>query len=189
MKRISKYIMVCALIGGLLIYPAFAEGPFPDVGEEVPYAEAVEYLKEVGIMQGDEKGNFNPDKAVTRAEMAVLVCRMLDQTENLPISTTFVDVPTTHWANMYISKAAEFGIVNGYGNKHFGPSDPVTYEQAVTMIIRTVGGEPEAQAAGGYPNGYLSVAKEYNLLAGVSVRQGEPMVRSNIAILIYNCVN
>lgn len=179
----------CFLVFSLLVYPVLAASSFPDVAENAPYAEAVEYLKDVGIIQGDDKGNFNPGKVVTRAEMATFVCRMLDQTENLPVSTGFNDVPITHWANPYISKAAEFGIVEGYGNGRFGPSDPVTYEQAVTMIIRAVGGEPEALVAGGYPEGYLAVAREYNLLAGVSAKQGEPMIRANIAILINNCVN
>lgn len=189
MKFKFWHTLSCFLALSFLVYPVLATSSFPDVAENAPYAEAVEYLKDIGIIQGDDKGNFNPEKVVTRAEMAVFVCRMLDQTENLPVSTAFNDVPITHWANTYISKAAEFGIVAGYGNGYFGPSDPVTYEQAVTMIIRAVGGEPEALAAGGYPDGYLAVAREYGLIAGVSARQGQPMIRANIAILINNCVN
>lgn len=69
---------------------------FPDVADDAPYAEAAEYLNDVGIMQGDEKGNFNPDKTVTRAEMAALICRMLGETENLAKANTFTDVPVSH---------------------------------------------------------------------------------------------
>lgn len=168
--------------------PAFA-APFPDVGENAPYAEAAEAMKELGIMVGDEKGNFNPNKTVTRAEMAAIVCRMLGETDNLITSETFLDVPPTHWSNAYISRAAELEIINGYGNGNFGPSDPVTYEQAIAMVVRAVGGEPEAQSAGGYPTGYLSVMQEYGLLEGIALKKGQPMVRADIAILINNCVN
>lgn len=187
MVRRIRCMLLALLIGGLLICPVFAASTFPDVDENAPYAEAVEYFK-VGIMKGDEKGNFNPSKTVTRAEMATIVCRMLRETENLSTSSVFSDVPIDHWANRYIGKAAEFGIVNGYGNGLFGPSDNVTYEQAVKMIIHAVGGESEAQDEGGYPNGYLAIAEYNGLLNGVDLNIGDFMPRSDIAIVIYNCI-
>lgn len=187
MKRILKCILVCALMGGVLAYPAFAAGPFPDVDETAAYAEAVETMKELGIMVGDEKGNFNPNKTVTRAEMAAIVCRMLSKTENLPLSATFTDVPTSHWANTYVSKAAELKIVNGYGNGRFGPSDPVTYEQAVTMLIRAIGMEQQAAQRGGYPNGYITVAKNIGMLTNIFAENGHYMHRLEIATMAFNC--
>ena len=48
MKRIIGWILVCALLGGLLVCPALA-APFPDVNEDAPYVEAVEYLKNAGV--------------------------------------------------------------------------------------------------------------------------------------------
>lgn len=187
MKRILECILVCALMGGLLAYPAFAAGPFPDVDETAAYAEAVETMKELGIMVGDERGNFNPNKTVTRAEMAAIVCRMLGKTENLPVSATFTDVPTSHWANTYVSKAAELKIVNGYGNGRFGPSDPVTYEQVVTMLIRAIGMEQQAAQLGGYPNGYITAAKNVGMLTNISAENGRYMHRSEIATMAFNC--
>lgn len=180
--------MAFVLLAFMLAVPARADSSFPDVDGDAPYAEAVEYLNDIGIMQGDEKGNFNPDKAVTRAEMAAIVCRMLGITEDLPMSSAFSDVPASHWANQYVGIAAELGIVGGYGNGKFGPSDLVTYEQAVTMVIRAVGGEPEAVDVGGYPDGYISVADENGLLNGVSARKGDPMSRADVAVILYNCL-
>lgn len=171
----------------LLTCPALAMS-FPDVDDYLDYAAAVDYVSDLGIMVGDNLGNFNPYKTVTRAEMATIICRMLDETENLPNSTAFTDVPVGHWANAYVSKAAELGIVNGYGNGKFGPSDNVTYEQAVTMVIRTVGGEQKAQNMGGYPDGYLNLANEKGFLTDVFAEKGEPLSRADIAIMIYNCI-
>ena len=186
MKRILKYILVCALIGGVLICPAFAEGHFPDVDDYLEYAEAVEYVSELGIMVGDDQGNFNPYKTVTRAEMATIICRMLDETENLPNSTAFTDVPIGHWANTYVGKATELGIVNGYGGGKFGPSDFVTYEQAVTMIVRAIGYGKDAEDRGGYPDGFLNLAENLGLLEGISAQKNEALSRADIAILLYN---
>lgn len=111
---------------------------------------------------------------------------MLDETEGLTTSSDFSDVPTTHWANAYIGRAAKLGIISGYGNGIFGPSDNVTYEQAVTMIVRAAGFAPEAQNTGGYPDGFLQVAVENRWLDGVAAKKGEFLSRADIAIIIYN---
>lgn len=187
MKRILGCILVCVLMGGLLAYPAFAAGPFPDVDETAVYAEAAEAMKELGIMVGDEKGNFNPNKTVTRAEMAAIVCRMLGETVDLTTADTFVDVPISHWANGYIAKATSSGIIGGYGDGRFGSSDAVTYEQAITMLVRFLDYEYEAKSAGGYPDGYIMIAQDLGLLKGINVKNGVALDRGNVAIIIYNC--
>ena len=186
MKLKIRHLLAGVLVGAVLICPATAASPFPDVDEYAPYAEAAEYVKEQGIMVGDDHGNFNPSQTVTRAEVATIVCRMLGQTENLSVSNTFTDVPVSHWANKYIAKAEELEIVGGYGNGKFGPSDMVTYEQAVTMVVRALGGAELAADAGGYPDGFMSVAQTYGFLIDVQAEVGEPLSRADIAIIIFN---
>lgn len=185
MKLKLRHILVCILTLSLLLCPTLAASTFPDVDANADYAEAVQYLNAIGIMKGDNKGNFNPDSTVTRAEMATIICRMLGETENLTTSDRFTDVPTNHWANTYITKAAELGIVNGYGNGKFGPNDTVTYEQAVTMVIRAMELEDIALEYGGYPNGYVETANEYGFTWDLSVKIGDQMPRSQIALLLY----
>ena len=51
-----------------------------------------------------------------------------------------------HWARKYIVSITEFGIVNGYGDRMFGPNDRLTRAQFVTMLHRL---EANNQAAGG----------------------------------------
>lgn len=189
MKLRLQKLLCALLVGSMLVYPAKATVTFPDVDEDADYAEAAEYLNEIGIMQGDDNGYFNPNKAVTRAEIAVVICRMLGETENLPVSSEFSDVPRNHWANPYISKVAELGIVSGYGNGKFGPSDTVTYEQAITMIVRTVYGNDEGEAAGGYPDGFLSVASKNGFLNSISTEKGELLSRADVATILYNYYN
>lgn len=170
----------------ILTCPALAVSSFPDVDENSDYAEAVEYLKERSIMVGDSNGNFNPNQIVTRAEMATIICRILDEIGDLSVSDCFTDVPVTHWANKYVAKAAELGIVSGYGNGKFGPSDTVTFEQAVTMIVRAMDMGELATAAGGYPKGFLLVASEQRMTKGVDFQIGDPLDRASVAKIIYN---
>lgn len=189
MRRFFASLMSVLLIGVFMICPAFAASSFPDVDENAAYAEAVEYLNEIGIMQGDNNGNFNPDKNVTRAEMAVVICRMLGEDTSATDGTVFSDVPANHWANGFIIKAAELGIVSGYGNGKFGPSDTLTYEQAVTMLVRAVGMDATVEQMGGYPHGFLAIATEKNLLTGIDAQMGMGFSRANVAKLLYNYFN
>lgn len=188
MKNKLRVIFVSTLVLSLLTCPAFAASSFPDVDEDAEYAEAVAYVSEIGIMVGDEQGNFNPNKTVTRAEMATIICRLLNDAENLKTSADFSDVPTTHWANKYISKAAELGIVNGDGTGNFGPSDTITYEDTLTMIVRAMGLVEIAEKNGGYPDGYLFVADDYGYNRQVLAQKNELLKRWQIAIILYNCI-
>ena len=130
MKKKLQNLLIASLTVALLTVNAFA---FSDVGKDAWYSDAVEYMNSAGIMVGDDKGNFNPDKPVTRAEMAVIICRTLEATKSeadyLPIylvADNFPDVPATHWANGYINKASFLEIIQGYKDGRFGPSDNVT---------------------------------------------------------------
>ena len=186
MKRILGCILVCALMGGLLAYPAFAAGPFPDVDEAAAYAEAVGVLQNMGIMQGEPDGNFHPSNKVTRAQMAAIICRVLGEEHDLTFNgTQFLDVPETHWANSYVARVASLGIVNGYGDGSFGPEDTVTYAQALTMIVRTMGLEENAVMAGGYPDGYIKVAVENGLAGEFSADQNELLTRWQVAEIVF----
>jgi hypothetical protein len=190
MIRKLQCILLTLAIGSLIVSPAFAESSFPDVDEHEEYAEAVEYLNDIGIMQGDTNGNFNPNSTVTRAQMAAIICRMLDETENLTTDDSrFTDVPTSHWANGYIVKAASLGIISGYQDGSFKPNDPVTYEQAVKMVVSAAGFSAEAAENGGYPDGFLAVADNNGFLTSISSEKGTPFTRSNVAILLYNYFN
>lgn len=38
----------------------------------------IEKLSKLGVIKGDDKGNFNPDKPATRAEIAAMLSRLYD---------------------------------------------------------------------------------------------------------------
>ncbi len=186
-KTVSRLLkgLVAVTCISTLICCAGAVSAFEDVDEYSDYTDSVEYVNSHSIMVGDDKGNFNPNKTVSRAEMATIICRMLNES-SLNVSSQFSDVPQNYWANGYIAKAAELGIVNGYGNGIFKPYNDVTYEQAITMIVRALGGESLAQQAGGYPKGFISLAKECGLGNGVQGEVNEAISRGDVSLILYN---
>ncbi|MCK9217224.1 MAG: S-layer homology domain-containing protein [Firmicutes bacterium] len=186
-RKITSIVIIVLLINSFAI-TANAGTSFPDVDDDAEYAWAVELTKNMGLFKGDENGNFNPYSGITRAEFATVVCRMMvgEFVDTHSSRIGFSDVPPTHWAFKYITWAYENGIVSGYGNDVFGPNDPVTYEQAIKMLLCAVGCEDEALDTGGWPYGYITVAEKLGILIGVENTFGESITRSNIAVLIGN---
>lgn len=185
--QLLRTILALSLCCVLFCGAAFA-GTFPDVSDSAFYATAVETLADLGILQGDSHGNFNPNNTITRAEAATIVCRMLGvESEAKTLKTSkFSDVSSNHWAVGYISKAAELGIIDGYGNGKFGPSDSVTKQQIIKMLVCAWGYEEEAKNTGGWPSGYTQLAVHLQIADNVSSIDPGSAIRSDVAIWVYN---
>lgn len=54
-------------------------------------------------------------------------------------SASFYDVPQTHWAFKEIEEMKKRGILDGTGNGNFEPDLPLTREQALKLIVNTLG--------------------------------------------------
>lgn len=168
-KEFAKWVGLMLIICQLTI-PAYAGTSFPDVPDTAPYADAVSLMKEYGIFNGDANGNFNPNAGITRAEFAAVVCRAVSEESEISkkVEAAFADVPSNHWAAGYINWGVRRGILNGYGQGVFGLQDKVTYEQAIKVIVSVMGFENDAKELGGYPGGYITVAKRQGYLDGVN---------------------
>lgn len=163
----------------------------PDIAD-TKYAEAAELLGALGIMVGDaESGAFRPDDPILRSEMAKVAVYSIgleDIVKSSNGSTKFPDVPYDHWATGAINVADQQGLVVGDAEGTFRPDDSVTFEEAVTIIVRALGYEPAAQDKGGYPTGYMSIASQKQLLKGIDAVSAQPAKRGDIAQLVFNAM-
>ncbi|MFA5623189.1 MAG: S-layer homology domain-containing protein [Candidatus Dojkabacteria bacterium] len=187
MKKVLSLVLVLTLVLGSFSF-AFA-APSDVAGTE--YEAAVERLEQLKVLEGYPDGTFKPGNTITRAEFAAVVVRVkgLDAAAQVAKGNTeFTDVLAEHWASGYINIASKMGYVNGMGDGSFVPNDPVTYEQAVTMVMRALNYEATAQSRGGYPFGYLIVANETGLLDAVKGVQGVPAPRGLVAQLVDNAL-
>ncbi|MBE7026357.1 MAG: S-layer homology domain-containing protein [Ruminococcaceae bacterium] len=186
LKKVLALVLACVMVFGTV---AVAGSVYPDVADDAIYAESVKTLSALGIIKGDENGNFNPDNTVTRAEMAKILCTMLGTGEIAQANTIFSDVPSSHWASGYVNYAQQYGAIAGYGDGTFGPEDPVTYEQVVKLIMVALGYTTKAEENGGYPTGYLYVAADAEVTDRAVGNGPEPAPRSTVAILANNAMN
>lgn len=69
-------------------------------------------------------------------------------------------------------------------NGAFCPSNPVTYEQAIKMIVQAVGYGEDATQSGGYPEGFIKIATEAGLLENLTANRSEVLSRADIAIIL-----
>ncbi len=190
MLNLKKVIASICVIAMVLTTVAFG-ATYTDVAEDSVYYEAVETLTKMGIVEGYD-GEYRPEDGVTRAEMAKLIACIqgYGETAKAAATTAFTDVPSSHWASGYIANAAGMGIINGYGDGTFGPEDPVLYEQAIKMVMATLGYTPFAEKNGGYPTGYLAAAQRYNVsLAVANASVGTEANRGTVAQILVNAID
>ena len=83
MKRITSIFLVLAMLLALAPMNIFAaetdKTVFSDMKETNYYAQAATALEQLGIISGYPDGTYGADKSITRAEMAAIVCRMIDK--------------------------------------------------------------------------------------------------------------
>lgn len=107
------------------------EESFDDVPNTHWAAGFIGAVQEAGIVEGDDLGNFNPTEGLTRAELATIVSRVIEDSEGE--GTEFSDVEG-HWAADAIAKVSAAGIINGYPDGSFKPNASVTRAEAVKML-------------------------------------------------------
>lgn len=191
MKNLKKVAALVIVLAMALSSVAFAA--YTDVAEDAGYYEAVEVMSALGLLKGYEDGTFGPDKTITRAEFAAVIVRALgmeDAAAGAVANTIFTDVTSAHWAAGYIQIANQQGIIAGYGDGTFGPDDEVTYEQAVKMIVCSLGYNVKfAGVENAYPSGYLSQANTSGITVGATGKIGEKATRAVVAKLVYNALD
>lgn len=137
-----KRILI-SIILTISILSSFAQADgsiIKDIGSSSEYAKnSISALAQSNIIKGDENGNYNPQKTITRGEMITLLVRVLElDTNAVPQKATFTDVPKGHWANKYVEAAYSQGIIKGVEPTKFGIDDICTREQIAVMAVRAL---------------------------------------------------
>ncbi|MCD1261192.1 S-layer homology domain-containing protein [Paenibacillus athensensis] len=84
-------------------------------------------------VNGYEDGTFRPERAITRAEMATILTRVVEQ-ESTATDIAYSDVPAGHWAAAAISKATTMKLMSGYPDGTFGPDRPITRAEMASLV-------------------------------------------------------
>ncbi len=110
---------------------------FEDVDDGVWYAEAVNTLASLGIINGVGNNRYEPERAITRAEFTAIAMRFADLEaggENI-----FSDVHEDEWFYDIVVGSIQYGWINGYPDGTFRPYNTITRAEVTTIVNRMLG--------------------------------------------------
>ena len=153
---------------------------FSDVGTTHRAKEEINFLVDRGIVQGVSPTKFAPQRNVTRAEAAIIIGRALE-VDGSPRATRFKDIENNSFASGYIEELVEKGVLGGYGDDTFRPSNQLTRGEMALMINRAFY-EPTSSNA-------VAIQKLMNEGIAQGVKDGTfgeklPLIRSDFSVFI-----
>lgn len=180
---------------------------------------AVNAVYDWGIMQGNNKGEFNPKGLLTRDEMSKIMYAMKEIGLDVGsyyggfLTAAFVDaakVPA--WSKNYMGYAYIENIFVGNAKKEINALGNLSYVQATIVLLRALGADrmygfdnnPEGMKITYVVDGKtynlfegpkwfenaVSYGAKYNLFKGLDIADfNANITREDVAVMIYNAVN
>lgn len=195
MRNLKKFLAL--VLATLMVVSAAATvsayAVFDDVEDGNPYAEAIGTLVEYGLTKGIGDSLYGVDLPVRRYQMALFVARALAPNEdwNGEGAVIFPDVKEYSAAIAFVNNK---GIVNGMPDGTFAPDAQIKYQDALLMILRTLGYTVDTSCTPYWVNAY-KMAKELGLTENVNISESSVFSKDNYlnraetAQIIYNLLN
>lgn len=179
MKRILTGILALCLTVSL-ITPALAADSEPG---------AIQTVRALGILKGDQNGNTELSGTVSRAEFAFMLASASTYRDSVSREgggySLFKDVKSGYWASEAIQLAVREGWMTGFTDGTFRPEQGVTLETACAALLKLLGYDA-ASLAGSFPQAQLSKAGALGLRDQVTAARGQTLTRQDCAYLFYN---
>ncbi len=154
MKRIISILIALSLFL-VMLTPLGVSAAEEQAGR---YTEAIEFLTAVGIIEAiDETTIADP---ITREDFAVYLANLMGvDTQRLSEKRYFKDLSMNSYGTYSIEALVDRGVISLPDDRKFRPVDTITLAECAKMICVATGYQTYAEMNGGFPNGYLTVAK------------------------------
>ena len=147
LKRVLSMALASVMVLGLTVVGASAAN-FNDQAE-IKHTTAAAVMSAIGVLEGNEKGDFMPDQVLTREQAAKIISYMLmgpENAEKLGVSgTKFSDVAADRWSAPYVAYCANMGILAGDGTGKFNPEGELTGHAFAKMLLVALGYDANIQ--------------------------------------------
>lgn len=112
---------------------------FSDVTNKSWAAKYIDFVYSDQLMIGIKNNLFGTEEALTRAQTATILSRLIDK-YNIELEESEVTVAVTdianHWAEQSIDRLISLGMVVGYEDGTFRPDEKISREELVTILDR-----------------------------------------------------
>ena len=160
MKKFLSLVLALVMTMSLVTVSAGAKD-FTD-SSKIQYAEAVDVMSAVKVIDGYTDGSFNPTATLTRGAAAKIICNLIlgptTASALVADAAPYKDVPTNHTFAGYIAYCQKEGIISGYADGTFKPANSLTGYAFMKMLLGALGYDAEVEGYTG-PNWSINVAK------------------------------
>lgn len=184
LQRMVAMFLLMLLILPMLTSNAFATEYSNILSEKTK--ESLKILSAYGLIDEANIENFSPGNCITRAEIAKISAILLGYEKYTEGMTSNYSDMQGHWAERYVDIINELGILKGYDNDTYKPDENITYEEAITAILKVLGYN-DPSIIGNNPNNYVNLAKNLGLLKDID-NPSIYMTRESLVNFIYNAL-
>ncbi len=201
LKKTLCLVLAVVMVVGVLVLPANAA---TTTAADTEATAAFDTLNEYGVMNGVDANNKPAlDKNINRQDMAAIVYRiMTGDTENKYVgnyvgsAAKFADSATfATWAKGYIGYVRNQGIFVGDEKGNFKPTDNITGDEVLTVLLRCIGYGQNGEFTGAYwAENAETLATQIHLFGGtkrysVKADMSQVINRGTVAKLTSNAVD
>lgn len=182
LNRTLSLVLVLVMVFGLFGVASASFSTYTDAASVgAAYAEAVDVMTGLGIVNGTTATTLDPTGSYTREQAAKVVAYIaLGKTtaDALACSAApFTDVAASRWSAGYIQYAVSQGIINGMGDGTFNPTGALTGYQFAKMLLCALGyGKASEYTGAGWE---IAVAKD---ALGLKIFKGDTTAATNSVI-------
>ena len=196
LKRALSLALALVMVLSMMVVGAGAVSidDFSDA-DQIVNQEAVTVLATLNVITGKDDGTYDPTGTVTRAEMAKMICVILNGGSDPVLGESVTDSYTdtsSHWAKAYIEYCTTLGIVSGKGDGTFDPDGEVTVAEAAKMVLVALGYNASIESYTG-ANWQINVdarANPLGLYDDMSYSNtSAALTRDNAAQMLYNALD
>ncbi len=172
LKRIISALLCMSLLFGCCLVQAEET-----VTETVYGTENVELINALGIAEYKES---ELGDNISRIEFYTLLCKVAGYPPVENWNTVFSDLAPAQEGEKYAKVLHKLGLISHDKNGRIYPDGNIPPAEAAALFVKVLGYTAMAEAKGGYPAGYLSVANSIDVTEGLDM--SAPALTKGMAI-------
>lgn len=198
-KELTKKVTEITLNKDMTVYAKWVVSEDEPIVVKPDYKPGILTDEHYAYIVGREGGMIAPESDITRAEVATIIYRLLDEDERNKAKTkenVFTDVNEGDWFNTAVSTLASLELVKGRTTETFEPNAFITRAELATIFARMVEVEYDGKVlfsdvSGHWAESYINEAATAEWIVGYNglFRPDDNITRAEVMTLVNRVLN
>lgn len=165
--------------------------PFTDVDASHPQEKAIAWMRDHDIASGYPDGSFKPERTINRAEFTKIIvgavhdAAKINECPLLSSVSPFPDVSADDWFMPYTCTARRFGIMGGYPDGTFRPTQDVNVAEAAKIVVGAFGLSTGQPSSAQWYQAYMDALDVLGALPSTAQAPAHLLTRGEMAEIVY----